>query len=508
MRPGTARGTIAASSTLGEATVALRKLARSLRPFTVAFAVLVLIAALLAAIFLTQLAWEWVIFLSGILTAAVLSLASRSASMEWRMARRAAQLARCRERLTLEQAALRHAEAEAASARSRLELLVDGLPMLYAYLGPEAHIRFANRAFQEWAGLKADQIEHWPLKDILGERNHEALAAALQAALTGETKAVAFRLAPAQGPTRPVTAALLPHRVDDGVEGLFLLVVPAIAEGAAEAPPIAYASEAQELYAETVAEQLTDWEDDGAHLLAALEHDEFTLYCQPIVPVADRGQPPCHEVLIRLREEEEKLLPPGSFLPTAERYGLLPEVDRWVTRHLLAWLQRRAALDPSWRPTPFSINLAGATLADTGFPEFVREAARQRGIAPETLCFEVFEVDMLHDRARAARALAALRGIGCRTALVGFGRNRVSFDLLKAVPVDFVKIDSSIVLAFLRDPVALAKLKAICRVCATLGIRTIAEFVENDEIWQGLQALDVDYAQGFGIGAPRPLDDL
>lgn len=179
-----------------------------------------------------------------------------------------------------------------------------------------------------------------------------------------------------------------------------------------------------------------------------------------------------------------------------------------MTRHLLAWLQRRAALDPAWRPTLFSINLAGATLAEAGFPDFVQETMRQCGIAPATLCFEVFEVDVMHDRARAARAIAALRGIGCRAALVGFGRNRISFDLLKAVPVDFVKIDSSIVLAFLRDPVALAKLKAICRVCGTLGIRTIAEFVENDDIWKGLQALDVDYAQGFGIGAPRPLDDI
>lgn len=490
--------------------MALRKLARRLRPFAVALAVLVLIAALLAAIFLTELAWEWVIFLSGILTAAVLSLASRSAGMEWRLTRRAAQLAQCRERLAGEQAAHRHAQAGLASAHGRFDLLVDSLPMLYAYLGPEGHIRFANRAFRQWAGLKADQIEHWPLKDILGEHNHEALAGALAAAAAGMPKAVAFRLAPPQGPSQSVTASLLPHRVDDGVEGLFLLIVPTVAEGAAEAPPIAFAGEAQGLAADAMAEQLTDWEDedDGARLLAALERDEFALYCQPIVPVADRNRPACHEVLIRLREEEQKLLPPGSFLPTAERYGLLPDIDRWVTRHLLAWLQRRAALDPAWQPTLFSVNLAGATLADTGFPDFVQEATRQRGIDPAMLCFEVFEVDMLHDRARAARASAALRAIGCRTALVGFGRNRVSFDLLKAVPVDFVKIDSSIVLAFQRDPVALAKLKAITRVCRTLGIRTIAEFVESEEIWKGLQDLGVDYAQGFGIGAPRPLDDI
>lgn len=501
---------MAASSTLGASTVALHKLARSLRPFTVAFAALILIASLLAAIFLTELSWEWVIFLSGVLTAAVLSLASRSAGMEWRLARRAAQLAQCRERLAEEQTAHRHAQAGLASAHSRLDLLFDSLPMLFAYLSREGHIRFANRAFQQWAGLKADQIEHWPLKDILGERNHEALAGAFEAAAAGEPKSVAFRLAPAQGPSQSVTASLLPHRVDNGIEGLFLLIVPTVAEGAAEVPPIAFAGDAQGLAAETMAAQLGDWEDedDGARLLAALERDEFTLYCQPIVPVADRNRPAGHEVLIRLREEEQKLLPPGSFLPTAERYGLLPDIDRWVTRHLLAWLQRRVALDPAWQPTLFSVNLAGATLADTGFPGFVQEAAHQCGVDPATLCFEVFEVDMLHDRARAARASAALRAIGCRTALVGFGRNRVSFDLLRAVPVDFVKIDSSIVLAFLRDPVALAKLKAIARVCRTLGIQTIAEFVESEEIWKGLQDLGVDFAQGFGIGAPRPLDDI
>lgn len=488
--------------------MALRKLARSLRPFTVAFAVVLLIAALLVAIFITGLSWEWVVFLSGILTAAVLSLVSRAAGMEWRVARRTAQLSQCRDRLALEQAARRHADGELASAHSRLELLVDGLPSLYAYLGTDQHIRFANRAFRHWAGLKPDQVEHWPLKDIIGERNHAALAEALDAAAAGQAKSIAFRLAPANGPSQAVTASLLPHVVDDRIEGIFLLIVPAIAESAAEAPPIAYTSEENGLYAETMAEEITDWQDAGARLLAALEHDEFALYCQPIVAVADRSRPTCHEVLIRLREEEEKLLPPGSFLPTAERFGLLPDIDRWVAGHLLGWLQCRAASDPGWKPTLFSINLAGATLADEGFPDFVRQESRRRGIDPGTLCFEIFEADMLHDRARAARAMGALHGIGCRIALVGFGKNRVSIDLLKEVPIDFVKIDSSIVLGFLRDAVALAKLKAIARVCRTLGIQTIAEFVESEEIWQGLQGLDIDYAQGFGIGTPRPLDEI
>lgn len=488
--------------------MALRNLARSLRPFTVAFAVVLLIAALLAAIFMTQLSWEWLIFLSGILTAAVLSLVSRAAGMEWRVARRTAQLSQCRDRLAMEQAARRHAEGDLAAAHDRLELLVDGLQMPYVYLSTEQHIRFANLAFQHWAGLKADQVEHWPLKDILGERNHAAIAEALDAAAAGESKAVAFRLAPAQGPSQSVTATLLPHVVGNRVEGIFMLVVPAVAVSAAEAPPLAYPAEEHVLYADTMAEELTDWEDAGARLRAALEHDEFTLYCQPIVPLPDRNRPACHEVLIRLCEEEEKLLPPGTFLPTAERFGLLPEIDRWVARHLLAWIQQRAAADANWQPTPFSINLAGATLADAGFPAFVQREAQRCGVAPGTLCFEIFEVDMLHDRTSASAAMSALRGIGCRIALVGFGKNRVSLDLLKAVPPDFVKIDSSVVLSFLHDEVALAKLKAIARVCHTLGIQTIAEFVESEEIWAGLQALDVDYAQGFGIGAPRPLDEL
>ncbi len=380
--------------------MALRKLARRLGPFAVAIAVVLLIAALLSAIYFTGLSWEWITFLAGVLTAAILSLVSRTARMEWRMARRSAQLAQCRERLAQEQSARQQADRELAAARTRLERLA--------------------------------------------------------------------------------------------------------AEGAAAVHPHAEHG----LYAETMAEELTDWKDAGARLLAALQNDEFVLYCQPIVPVADRSRPTCHEVLIRLCEEEEKMLPPGAFLPIAERFGLMPEVDRWVTGHLIAWVQRRAAAQAGWQPTMFTINLAGATLADDAFPAFVQQEAQRHGVAPEVLCFEIFEADMLHDRAGTARTIGALRGLGCRIALTGFGRNRVSLDLLKAMPLDFVKIDSSVVLNFLRDAVALAKMKAIARVCRTLGIRTIAEFVESEEIWQGLQALDIDYAQGFGIGTPQPLDGV
>ncbi len=382
--------------------MALRKLARSLGPFAVAIAVVLLIAALLGAIYFTGLSWEWIVFLSGILTAAVLSMVSRAAGIEWRLARRTAQLAKCRERLVQEQAVRRHSEGKLAAALDRLESLA------------------AERAL------------------------------------------------------------------------------------AATAQPQAERS----LYAETMAEELTDWQDAGARLMAALKDDEFVLYCQPIVPVSDPGRPTCHEVLIRLREEEKKLLPPGAFLPIAEQFGLLPEIDRWVTGHLLAWVQHRAAGQAGWKPAMFTINLSGATLADTGFPAYVRQESQRCGVAPEVLCFEIYEADILHDRAGAAGTVGALRGFGCRVALAGFGRNRISLDLLKSMPVDFVKIDSSVVLNFLHDAVALAKLKAIARVCRALGIQTIAELVESEAIWQGLQALDVDYAQGFGIDTPQPLDGL
>ena len=278
------------------------------------------------------------------------------------------------------------------------------------------------------------------------------------------------------------------------------------AEGAAAAASQLRAEHG--LYADAMAEELTDWQDSGARLLAALKNNEFVLFCQPIVPVADPSRPTCHEVLIRLCEEEEKLMPPGAFLPIAEQHGLLPEVDRWVTGHLLAWLRRQADAPAGWQPTLFTVNLSGATLADGEFPAFVLREAQRCGVAADALCFEIYESDMLHDRAGTARAIGALRGIGCRIALAGFGKQRISLDLLKDMQIDFIKIDSSVVLNFLRDAVALAKLKAIGRVCRALGIQTIAEFVESEEIWQGLQRLDVDYAQGFGIGKPRPLEDL
>jgi EAL domain-containing protein (putative c-di-GMP-specific phosphodiesterase class I) len=158
---------------------------------------------------------------------------------------------------------------------------------------------------------------------------------------------------------------------------------------------------------------------------------------------------------------------------------------------------------PGGRPL-LCINLSRATLKDGSFAEFVAKLLKHAGAAAESLCFEFEDSDVLAVLADASRQARALQKLGCRLGLDGFGAAGVAFDHLKAVPSDYLKIDGRITFEITRDPVAVAKVNAIQRVCRTIGVRTIAEQVESEATLAALRRLGVDYAQGFGIARPRP----
>jgi EAL domain-containing protein (putative c-di-GMP-specific phosphodiesterase class I) len=204
-----------------------------------------------------------------------------------------------------------------------------------------------------------------------------------------------------------------------------------------------------------------------------------------------------------LREEETLMLPPGDFLPVFEHFGMMPELDRWVVSHVLRWLA--GARPGGFRS--FSINISVQTLSDLEFPGFVAAELRNLRLPPAALTFEIEESSVMARSGSAVEFAAAVKGEGCKVAIDGFGQRSVSFAPLKTLRVDFIKVDGSIVRNLLRSSVAEVKLKAMVRVGEAIGVGVIAECVEETDILARLKALNVGYAQGFGIARPAPIAD-
>jgi diguanylate cyclase (GGDEF)-like protein/PAS domain S-box-containing protein len=238
---------------------------------------------------------------------------------------------------------------------------------------------------------------------------------------------------------------------------------------------------------------------------AALERDRFRLFFQRIVPVSPAVQEQHCEILLRLADVDGGLVPPEAFLPAAERYNLMPSIDRWVIQTAFAHL----AGHPEYLADPlqlWTINLSGQTLCDPSLLEFVMAQFRNTGIPPGSICFEITETAAVHNLSRATELLSELRSMGCRFALDDFGSGLSSFNYLKHLKVDFLKIDGSFVKDMLEDSMDCAMVESINQIGQLMGLRTIAEFVERDAILQQLRSLRVDFAQGSAIHTPEPID--
>jgi EAL domain-containing protein (putative c-di-GMP-specific phosphodiesterase class I) len=248
---------------------------------------------------------------------------------------------------------------------------------------------------------------------------------------------------------------------------------------------------------------LAGWEHPLARLRRALDEDELRLYCQPILSLQGQGaQFPLAEVLVRLHEEEQSMLPPGDFLPVFEHYRMLTDLDCWVVRKAVEWI---AEARPGSIPA-YSINVSSQSLEDARLTEFAAAALASRGVAPGRLCMEIDESDTLARPAAAAQFARLVRGIGCKVVIDGFARRSVSFAALKALQPDFVKVDGAVVRKISASSVARLKLQAIVRVGAVTGIGIIAECVEEPGVIADLRKMSVGYAQGFGIAVPQPIE--
>jgi diguanylate cyclase (GGDEF)-like protein/PAS domain S-box-containing protein len=242
----------------------------------------------------------------------------------------------------------------------------------------------------------------------------------------------------------------------------------------------------------------------AARINNALDESRFDLYRQTIRPLHDNMERGTHfEILLRMRDEAGKIVTPDLFIVAAERYGITPNIDRWVIENTLRWLVSEA--DERERLSLCSINLSGQSLADDKFLPFVIDQFHRSGIDASKICFEITETAAIASYSQANRFIHSLKELGCLFALDDFGTGLSSFGYLKHFPVDFLKIDGSFVREMLHDPIDREMVRSINEIGHLTGKRTIAEFAENEEIITMLRGMGVDYAQGYGVSEPKPV---
>lgn len=244
----------------------------------------------------------------------------------------------------------------------------------------------------------------------------------------------------------------------------------------------------------------------AAGLRHALEHDQFRIYCQPILALAADDTLPLHyEILLRLQGRDGEMVQPSAFIPAAERYGLMGAIDRWVIENVFHYYAKQFHNSHGIR---FAINLSGNSLNDDSLLAFVCEQLDRTSVPPDRICFEITETACIQHLSQATRFMKQLREKGCEFALDDFGSGFSSFSYLKHLPIDYLKIDGSFVLNMVANPLDREMVKAINQVGHIIGTRTIAEWVESKETVQQLRELGVDFVQGYEVGLSIPIEKL
>jgi diguanylate cyclase (GGDEF)-like protein len=229
---------------------------------------------------------------------------------------------------------------------------------------------------------------------------------------------------------------------------------------------------------------------------AAMADKRLLLARQPIIDCSGKGVPHW-EILLRLRDEDGDIVTPGFFLPAAERFGMMPRIDRFVVEQVTDYI----AVDADGEDC-YAINLSGNSLGDERLISFIHERVKQCA-KPSRLCFEITETAAISNLTQVSDIIRELRQLGCRFSLDDFGTGMASFDYLRSLPVDFLKIDGSFIKDIVDNPISLAMVRAVNDIAHLMGMRTIAEFVENQQIAALLRDIDIDYLQGFAFGRPQ-----
>jgi EAL domain-containing protein (putative c-di-GMP-specific phosphodiesterase class I) len=238
----------------------------------------------------------------------------------------------------------------------------------------------------------------------------------------------------------------------------------------------------------------------------AMRDNSFRVYCQTIAPVRPTDEQYHFEILLRLLDNDGDVVSPAEFLPPAEQFNLMPMLDRWVIDSALSTLS-----EAGYCQTPgeglVSINLSGQSLGDWELPDYIARKLDEYGIEPDCACFEITETVAFRDSEQAVQCMHAIKALGCHLSLDDFGTGLSSFTYLKDLPVDFLKIDGSFVRNILSDKVSHAMVASVNQIGHVMGLKTVAEFVENEPLAERLSEMGVDYLQGYAIARPAPLDE-
>ena len=244
-----------------------------------------------------------------------------------------------------------------------------------------------------------------------------------------------------------------------------------------------------------------------AKLTQALEEEKFRLYVQPIRSLTDKSRRTKHyEVLVRLEENDGRVISPMAFIPPAERYGMMQKIDRWVIEEVF---KEYVKLDAnSVESYDFSINLSGTSLNDEGLSAFIERLFEYYKVPYRSICFEVTETAAVSNLTVALGFIKRMHDLGCKFSLDDFGSGLSSFSYLQNIPVDYLKIDGAFVYDIDVNDVNRAMVKSINEISHVMGMKTICEFVENEEVEKRLKEMNVDFAQGYYYAKPEPIGSL
>jgi len=249
-----------------------------------------------------------------------------------------------------------------------------------------------------------------------------------------------------------------------------------------------------------------------ARVTRAAEENRLELYFQPIRPIGSAGATAFHELTVRLRDDDGRLVSPGEFIPAAERYNVMSVIDRWVveraTERLKEWVARETRGDRRELQLPLlAVNLSGTSLNEQSFIDFVLQQVGDATLA-QALCFEITETAAVTNLSNATFVMRELKARGCKFSLDDFGTGLSSFMYLKTLPVDYLKIDGQFIRHIADDAVDRSMVEAICKVGKALGIETVAECVDSQAVLDELRRIGIDYAQGYFLAKPEPIERL
>ena len=488
----------------------------TIKPFIAASVALFMATILVITnLYFDDIAVFWIAMLWIFLFVAILVMFGQFVHAEKEIHNYSSQLTANKERLTNEIKHRLWAEKTTAEAKIKSQIVDENFPVLLAYFNVDQRCRYHNRIFRRWFGLKPDQIDGLLLEEFANEEFSSSIKNNLEDILSGKTIYEERVMKSTKGFPYIFNEQYIPHLDNKGKTiGFYTLHTPSAQDKKRIVSPKKdqndQASNPETEHDNANAENKTINESARAGITAdrivqAIKDGEFNLYCQKIISLNSSTQPAVrYEILIRMAEEENNLMPPGSFLPLVDQFKMMPQLDRWVANHIIKWLASHSKQNRS----VFCLNVAKDTLCDKSFVKFIQDKIQQSKIPANLLCFEIEELDAKTKPDETISFSEKVRELGCLVTLCSFGQSAASINLLKKLKIDFLKIDGSIVCNMLYDDEDLMRIKGIHQIARKLNIQTIAELVETDETIAKLREIGIDHAQGFGIAKPSPLDNL